>query len=413
VPVITTKSSTQTVTILTSRDPELVHAGLWRSIVNAWPAWSAPPIASIVRPRDVIDAEAPKSILLIDNAADIDRAMLQLIDHARADSVPVVVLCDTKERSSALEDGAEVITIDAASPPAFIACTLATLSARQPIVSALHEEVRVLHRFHTGVRGEIEKINEEMQLAATVQREFLPAELPVADGFDFSALFRPCGSVSGDIYDIRRIDDRHICLLIADAVGHGVPAALMTMVIAKSVVHTINQLTLGNGVDPAIVLAELNKDLSGRGLDTPRFATAVCGVLDTQTSRITFASAGHPHPLIVRSGGEITRVPCEGCLLGVFDDAEYESCEITIEPGDVLLLYSDGFEVAFPTGTAHPSGSTVPNTHYLEQFAQIPDIAHEQSLSDALFALASELDAHQGSLHQQDDLTIVGVVRRP
>jgi len=413
VPLTKTQTSAETVTILTNRDPELVHAGLWRSIVNAWPSWSAPPIASIVRPEDVLDSEIPKSIVLIEDAVGINRATLQLIDHARADMVPVVVLCDTKERSKALEDGAEVMTIDGTSSPALIAHTLATLTNRQPIVNALREEVRVLHRFHTGVRGEIEKINEEMQLAATVQREFLPAELPTAEGFEFSALFRPCGSVSGDIYDIRRIDDRYICLLIADAVGHGVPAALMTMVIAKSVVHTINQLTLGSGVDPAIVLSELNKDLSGRGLESPRFATAVCGVLDTQTNEVCLASAGHPHPLIIRMDGEIERAPCEGCLLGVFDDADYESCNVSIEPGDVLIVYSDGFEVAFPSAKAHPSGSTVPNTHYLDQFARIPQNTHDSNLSEALFTLASELDAHQGSLHQQDDLTIVGVARKP
>jgi len=326
--------------------------------------------------------------------------------------IPVLVLCDENGTGKALEDGAEVITLPASVEPETIAITLAALSARQPMVNSLGDELRVLHRFQQGVRGEIDKIHEEMQLAATVQREFLPTELPRADGYDFATLFRPCGCVSGDIYDFRRLDEHRICLLIADAVGHGVPAALMTMVIAKSVGHAINELSVGGTIDPACILYELNKDLSGRGLESPRFATAVCGVLDTRDGTVSLASAGHPHPLLLRANGEIERAPCEGCLLGVFDDADYESCLVTLGEGDVLLMYSDGFEVAFPNGSDRHDGSAAPNTHYLTQFAKIPAQASNASLSEALYTLASDLDAHLGSLHQQDDLTVVGIARR-
>lgn len=410
-PATDTTTSAQTLTIVTPDEAERFHVQTWRPLVDAWPAWSGPPIADISTAEALAVCERQRNVVLIDARAVLDRSAMRVIDNCRELLVPVVVLCDVPAQGRALDDGAEVMTVDSSSPPSEIACLLACLLKRQGLVRALGAEIGALQRFHTGVRGEIDKINEELRLAATMQRDFLPSEIPTLAGYEVDALFRPCGCVSGDIYDVRPIDESRVCVLIADAVGHGVPAALMTMVIAKSVSHTIATQSRTGEVDPSRVLGELNKDLAGRGLDSSRFATAVCGVVDTVNHTITIASAGHPHPLLLRADGTFERVPCEGCLLGVFDEAEYESCEVAIGPGEALLLYSDGFEVAFPSGATGGSGNSMPNTHYLDHFARIPLRATTGGLRGALEALSSELDAHRGSLHQQDDLTVVGVAR--
>lgn len=408
-PATERSTGSQTLTVVTPVNAETFHVREWRNIVNAWPGWSEPPIAEIGPASELELDERARLAVFVDAREGIDRAILRVMDRCRERFVPVVIRCDAKAHGRALEDGAETMVVDTECPPAEIAVLLAGLIKRQELVLALGTEIGALQRFHTGVRGEIDKINEELRLASTMQRDFLPMEFPSYEGYDLASMFRPCGCVSGDIYDIREIDESRVCVLIADAVGHGVPAALMTMVIAKSVGHAIETQQAQGDVDPSHVLGELNRDLTGRGLDSSRFATAVCGIVDTRAHTIRIASAGHPHPLLIRPDGEITRLPCEGCLLGVFEDAEYESCEHPIGPGEALVLYSDGFEVAFPAGAR--SDGSAPNTHYLDHFSKIAGHATRGTLDEALLALAAELDSHRGSLHQQDDLTVVGVSR--
>jgi serine phosphatase RsbU (regulator of sigma subunit) len=208
-------------------------------------------------------------------------------------------------------------------------------------------------------------------------------------------LFRPAGYVSGDIYDVERLDEEHVAFFIADAVGHGVPAALLTMYIKRS----LQTKTISDDVphryqlvSPDKSLAQLNRDMCAQQSGKVRFATACYGVLNCKTLELYFARAGHPYPLLLGVDGSCEMLQADGALLGVFPDETFTMTRMQLTPGDRLLLYSDGFEVAFD-----PSDK-LDYTEQLKALARGP-------LDEAFAKLSTKLDHQVGSLHQTDDIT--------
>lgn len=294
--------------------------------------------------------------------------------------------------------------------PQAIAVALQALLGRQDSVEVLHRELRILSSFQGGVRQEMDRMHEELNLAAVIQQELLPAELPVAEGLEFGVMFRPATYVSGDIYDVAMIDDHRLWFFVADAVGHGVPAALLTMVISRS-------LRGGAGIrTPAEAMTALNSDLVRAQRGRSRFATAVCGCIDTRTHEVTLCTAGHPPALVL--GGKTQRaIESGGALLGVFEGEPYEQETFLLNPGETLLLYSDGFETAFPNASEIAGGSKgkLDTQAYLEEFAGLPWLGTNEGASTAraIERLAERVDCQAGSLHQQDDLTALAIGVKP
>ncbi|MHC4129257.1 MAG: PP2C family protein-serine/threonine phosphatase, partial [Planctomycetota bacterium] len=158
---------------------------------------------------------------------------------------------------------------------------------------------------------------------------------------------------SGDIYDVIRLDDDHLGVFLADAVGHGVSAALMTMVICQSLTTRVADGSSSRILDPADVLNRLNQQMLRQRLHPSRFATAIYAVIDCQRRRATVAAAGHPPPLLVHEGGGVDPLTAGGGLLGVFEDEVYDQVEVDLAVDDRLLLYTDGFEQARPPASLH------------------------------------------------------------
>ena len=159
-----------------------------------------------------------------------------------------------------IEPGVVACPID--SEATLIAAILGALLAGGSVTQSLAQETRMLRAQSTGMAGQFDKIDEELRMALKIQREFLPKTLPSLDGLMFDVLWRPASYVGGDIYDVQRLDEHHIGVFIADAVGHGVPAALMTVYIKQAMVT--RQITPGVGagyriVPPGEALAGLNR----------------------------------------------------------------------------------------------------------------------------------------------------------
>ncbi|MCA9297126.1 MAG: SpoIIE family protein phosphatase, partial [Phycisphaerales bacterium] len=190
---------------------------------------------------------------------------------------------------------------------------------REREVRAIRQELAIARRFHGGLEGQIAQLHEELQLAATVQREFLPREIPSLLGVTFGALWRPTNYVSGDIYDIVRLDEDHIGMFLADAVGHGVPAALMTMVIVRSLVLKDVDEKGYRIVPPGEALARLNEAMIRRQGGTTRFATAAYALINCRERTMTYAGAGHPPPIILSESGDVDTLVTDGGLLGIFE----------------------------------------------------------------------------------------------
>ncbi len=340
-------------------------------------------------------------------------AAFHALDQIQQWLLPAVVLTPSQDRLLQRLQASGVIIRPETADPRSIADTLFALTQRQSVVRSLSREVRVATRCSGGVRGEMDRIHDELNLAASIQHEIMPRSLPDIHGLEFGVIFRPVGYVSGDIYDVAQLDDRHVGFLIADAVGHGVPAALMTMVISRSL--RLVRAEDGSVISPGEVLTRLNADLMRGRRHSPRFGTAVCGVIDTETMQVSLAAAGHPLPLLVRRGGRIEMVPTEGALLGVFPDEQYSDLRLTLGEDETLVIYSDGLETAFANPLIEQPrvrARVVYHPHIDElRTLKWPDADAGRTLPDSITALERLLDEQSGSLHQADDITAVAVRR--
>ena len=183
-----------------------------------------------------------------------------------------------------------------------------------------------------------------------------------------------------------------------------VPAALMTMVISQGLHKTEGKGDALRIVEPAEALRRLNQTMTKNAGEQARFATAAYAIHDKRSNTITVAGAGHPPSLLVRAGsGEVEQVESEGPLLGVFADLEFKQTTHQLNPGDVFIIYSDGFEVAFPKQDAEGDERKRPTLTYLKELATAG--SGEHALNEAIATLEEHLDAQCGSLHQPDDIT--------
>ncbi|MCI0499684.1 MAG: SpoIIE family protein phosphatase [Planctomycetales bacterium] len=183
----------------------------------------------------------------------------------------------------------------------------------------------------------------QLEMAGRVQRNFLPSRLPDTDTVRWATVFRPAEWVSGDIYDVVRLDEEHIGFYLADAVGHSMPAALLTMFLKHAMVM---RQTIGHDYyifKPWEVITTLNLRMAQQELSGCLFATCFYGLLNIRTMTLEYARAGHPYPILIRDG-QLQPLQTRGGLLGVFAEAQFEQQSIQLQPGDKLLVYSDGGE---------------------------------------------------------------------
>lgn len=327
----------------------------------------------------------------------------RIIDDCIADSRPVVALVGAS-RAAQPPHGGVTLSLDAALGPEHLATAIRAILARQPEVDRLRGEMTLAARFSGGLRHEMERIQDELQLAASVQREFLPRTLPTLGSYSCAALWRPASYVSGDIYTVLRLDEHHLGAFLLDAVGHGVPAALLTLVISRSL--QVKEIA-GKSyriLPPAESLAKVNADMLARSGKSTRFATAVYTVIDARTGEATIASAGHLPAIHARADGSMVPVETSGSLLGIFEQESYPQVTVTLSPGDMLLLYSDGFEQAWPEPGQDPSEPRLPNQIYLDVFREARAAGNAQGFADHVSA---RLDAVAAEFPQTDDLTLV------
>ncbi|MEL7472411.1 MAG: PP2C family protein-serine/threonine phosphatase [Planctomycetota bacterium] len=400
-------------------DPSLLaSAERWTEpLLKSWPRPEAPPTIDVI-PLDalrdrlaanvtpVAKRKIPTGVVVtvLAEGAGVVHACQTIDLLQRALAPGVMLMADADSSGRRLESGGVLVERHDADP-AHLARVIHALGARQATVRLLADDVHITQSHQGGMRGEMERLHEELHLAASVQRGMLPRTIPTADTLAFGALYRPAGYVSGDLYDIRRIDDRRIAFLLADAVGHGVPAALLTMIIARALRIQDDD---GRVLEPSRTLELLNDELCHWSGDGQRFATAAYGIIDTHTHRVTLSTAGHPPPFVIDRDTMIG-VETGGPLLGVFEDAPYEQETFTLAEGSSLLLYSDGFELGFPDTSADEYTQRTPSTRYLDAFRAIGGLhaMSESPVRVAIDHLTHALDDQPGSLHQPDDVTAV------
>ena len=186
---------------------------------------------------------------------------------------------------------------------------------------------------------QLEKQEEEMQRASEIQRSLLPKEIPQLAGFEVAGAWRPARTVSGDYYDVFKLDGGRLGLCIADPVGKGVSAALMMANVQAAV-----RAYAGTAESAAQLCAKVNSLLC-ENLATGKFVTFLYGVLDGETRTLEYCNAGQVYPILV-SEGSTRALDHGGAVLGVFPTWEYENAKIEFRAGDRLLLVTDGISEA-------------------------------------------------------------------
>lgn len=303
--------------------------------------------------------------------------------------------------------GVDAAWVHAESPSDTIAACIRGLVFASHKTQDLQNQLRIAERLSKGMSGEMDRLHEEFQLAATVQRESLPQEMPQSESYEIETMYRPQGFLSGDTYDVVRLDTHNIGVFIADAVGHGAPAALMTMVLARSLQTHGRRGAPQHFLAAGHAIRRLNGSLMRRKASgSIRFATAAYLTIDENSGEIAYASAGHPHALVYNDAGLDREVESQGAMLGVFDEAEFPESMTTLAPGETLIVHSDGFEQVF--GDESQAGD---QRGYRQAFACLgADTA--APLLERMHDFVRAIDERAGSLHQMDDLTLIAVRRK-
>lgn len=380
---------------------------LSQALHDGWPIGSPPVIRIASHDECKSTPPAPGTARLLlatgSSGARQVRFITNCIDQAREDGAPVLVVGEITNPNR--PDLVDVPAVAAATEPATIAAVLAGMLDRQSEIRSLRTQAAATARVVDNVQEEMTKIDEELQAAGIVQRNFLPDQLPRIGSIDVGALWRPTSYVSGDYYDVRRVDDTTIGVLLVDAAGHGVPSALMTMIIARA----FDWAQAEHPHRPELVMKTLNNELCFQQAGITRFATGVYALIDCTDGTMTYCSAGHPPPLLL-DRSVLRPLPNEqaGGLLGVFPEQTFEPMTYPLIPGETLLLHSDGFEQAFPLPDADPNEMTMPTNAYLEVFKSLSDL---KDTDEMVKRISGAIDARRGSLHPCDDLTLLCVHR--
>ncbi len=237
-------------------------------------------------------------------------------------------------------------------------------------------------------------VRDELEVARQLQRDLLPSAVPAIPGYDVAHSYRTANEIGGDYYDFLTLPDGRVALVVGDASGHGMAAGLL-MAIANAA------LKLAVEVDPtpARVAALLNRVLHRTG-DARSFMTLFYAVLDPATGGFAFVCVGHPFPLLRRADGEVVELGTGGFPLGIREALDVAQDEVTLAPGDLLLLYSDGLPEA-----ANASGEAFGYDAMRSLLRQPGDVrqVHDRFLR--------ALEAHVGAEPLRDDVTLVAVAR--
>jgi serine phosphatase RsbU (regulator of sigma subunit)/anti-anti-sigma regulatory factor len=218
----------------------------------------------------------------------------------------------------------------------------------------LREHVEQLQRACLLLREQAESVRADLHRAAIIQQALLPRAAPKLERFQVHAFYRPSQHVGGDLYDVVRLDDRRWVLLIADAAGHGLSAAMLAVLFRSQIPFVDPDSRVACAPREALraVNRSLCEALPARGL----FLTAVYCLLDVESGSARIASAGHPPLLWLRSRGGVEQVYHGGPALGLHPEADFAEQELALERGDRLLFYSDGLYDRFPDEGGPPAG---------------------------------------------------------
>lgn len=288
-------------------------------------------------------------LIIVDSPRESERLVLdfcrELRDALEERFVPLLYLSENAEQSHRVftaevgADGHLVRPIDHIE----LMSQIKTFVRIKTLQDRVVEQAAELRRMNRRIELAYDMIDKELDLARKIQQSFLPQFLPTIPRVRFAVKMEVCGRVGGDFYDVIRLDEETIGFYVADAMGHGVPASLLTIYVKKGIVP---KDIFDNGyrlVEPGQVLHRLNVDMINQQLSENPFVSMVYASLNLETLIMKLARAGHPYPILLKPDGSYTEIRAEGTLLGIFETT-FDDVVISLETGDRLLIYTDGID---------------------------------------------------------------------
>ena len=244
---------------------------------------------------------------------------------------------------------------------------------------------------------ERERVEQELRVARTIQQASLPKEVPELEGWQISPFYRPAREVGGDFYDFHLLSEGRLGLVVGDATGKGVPAALVMSTTCGMLQLAAQAL---DSSSPSEVLARVNETLLAR-IPLNMFVTCFYCILDPESASLSYANAGHDLPYLRRVGGDAEELRARGMPLGLMPGMSYEQKEIVLGAGEAALFYSDGLV------EAHDQRGEMFGFPRLR--ALVAEHGEDRSLGDFLM---EELYSFVGEgWEQEDDITLLTLRR--
>lgn len=238
------------------------------------------------------------------------------------------------------------------------------------------------------------KLEEELSIAKRIQQSFLPREKPRLPGFDISGINIPSEEVGGDYYDFIPIIENQIGIVIGDVSGKGIPAALIMASVRAGLIAEIR-----NNYAIRSIMAKVN-NLLFESTASDIYVTAVYGVLDPKNRIFTFSNAGHNAPILRRADGEMKHLTEGGMALGMFENSKYEERPLGINPGEIIVFYTDGVTEA---------KNDMEEEFGTRRLKQVISDSHKLSASQIQENIHNAVKDFTGISHQEDDLTMIVV----
>lgn len=284
------------------------------------------------------------------------------------------------------------------------------LAGRLSAMCAFHDSARQYEQEMSTLRtreakaaGVARQLREQLQLAASIQQDLLPDQhTATSDHLTVRAVYRPAGTVSGDVYDLSPLDDRHIALALLDATGHGMAAALLSAYVQHALIAQEIQDAANQIPQPDQVLARLNEKLLKADFTNCQFITGIFATYDQLTGRLAFARGAAPYPILLAKNRPPRLLKTAGPLIGAFPDQHFEPADITLQKADAVLFYTDGLDALLTHEGGRRIADDITQTTWFRSLRTSRLDAH-------LEAVEARLDFTPPDAWPCDDMTIVAI----
>jgi len=273
----------------------------------------------------------------------------------------------------------------------------------------LDERNRTLSQANRELSEAYGLIKKDLEAAAKIQASLLPKSDLTIQGVHCAWMFLPSTFVAGDILNYFKLDENHVGFYLLDVAGHGVPAALLSVTLSRVlsmsdfhdniIIHSITDPPYYEIIPPAKVVQNLNRRFQADE-DSMQYFTMLYGIINTQNGKTTIAQAGHPSPIFFKNGMNPSQIGSGGYPVGILPDVTYEENCIHMEPGDRLILYSDGITECINSEEEQFS---------VERLMELLRTGQDLSLIEVMKRIDESLQQWNGDNEVEDDMTLLAM----